>query len=169
MRDSDKPKRGRGQPPFVPTPEQRLMVQILVSNGTPQDVIARNIHPRKGDPRGITEKTLRKAFREELDCGYSDTVARMGGTVVREGLKGNIAAAKYWLTTHAGDEWKTTENVRHGLTPEAQASGASLVAPVLVVQPVRAITVTEQKPNGHAEGPINGNGHIREDGQMPEL
>jgi hypothetical protein len=170
MSDEISPRKRKhkgGMPPFVPTPEQRLMVQILVSNGTPQDVIARNIHRQKGD-RGIDEKTLRKCFREELDCGYSDTVARMGGTVVREGLKGNIAAAKYWLTTHAGDEWKTTENVRHGLTPEAQASGASLVAPVLVVQPVRAITVTEQKPNGHAEGPINGNGHIREDAPGPD-
>jgi len=47
-----------------------------------------------------------------------------------------------------------------GLTPDAQASGASLVAPVLVVQPVRAISVTEQKPNGHDKGPVNGEGHI---------
>src|SRR5947207_1674444 len=31
--------------------------------------------------------------------------------------------------------------LRHGLTPEAQAAGASRIAPVLVVQPVRAITV----------------------------
>jgi hypothetical protein len=74
-------------PPFVPTPEQRLMVQMLVANGTPQDVIARNLPLGKGQ-KGIAEKTLRKAFREELDSGYADTLARMGSTVVREGLKG---------------------------------------------------------------------------------
>jgi len=157
-----KRKHGGGMPAFVPTAEQRLMVQILVSNGTPQDVIARNIHRQKGD-KGIDEKTLRKVFRAELDSGYADTLARMGGTVVREGLKGQGWAAKYWLQTHGGDEWRTTENVRHGLTPDAQASGASLVAPVLVVQPVRAITVTEQKPNGHDKGPVNGDGYIRDD------
>lgn len=127
------------------------MVQILVSNGTPQDVIARNVKKAKGDPRGIDEKTLRKVFRQELDCGYSDTVARMGSTVVREGLKGNIAAAKYWLTTHAGDEWKVTENHRLGLTPdtkEAFGSG-SLVAPVLVIQPVKSVESVAHKANGH--------------------
>jgi hypothetical protein len=47
----------------------------------------------------------------------------MGSTVVREGLKGQGWAAKYWLTTHGGPEWRPTENVHHGLTPEAQASG----------------------------------------------
>ena len=162
MKDDDKPRRKRGHPPFEPTSEQRLLVQILAANGTPQDVIARNL-PRGKGQRGIAEKTLRKAFREELDSGYADTLARMGSTVVREGLKGQGWAAKYWLQTHGGDEWRTTENVRHGLTPDAQASGASLVAPVLVVQPVRAITVTEQKPNGHDKGPVNGDGHIRDD------
>jgi hypothetical protein len=43
MKDDEKPKRGRGKPPFIPTPEQRLMVQILVYNGTQQEVIARLI------------------------------------------------------------------------------------------------------------------------------
>jgi hypothetical protein len=87
MKDDEEPKRGRGNPPFVPTPEQRLMVQILASNRTPQDVIARNRHRQKGD-NGISEMTLRKAFRHELDCGYADTLARVGSTVVREALKG---------------------------------------------------------------------------------
>jgi hypothetical protein len=64
----------------VPTPEQRLMVQILSSNGTPQDVIARHIKQNKGDSKGISEMTLRKVFRHELDAGYADTLARMGST-----------------------------------------------------------------------------------------
>ena len=65
----------------------------------------------------------------------------MGVAVVKSGLSGNIAAAKYWLQTHGGDEWKTTENVRHRLTSGTQAAVGSnaLVAPILVVQPVKAI------------------------------
>ena len=143
-------KRGPGQPPFVPTPEQRLMVQILASNGTPQDVIARNIRRAKGDTKGISEPTLRKAFREELDCGYADTLARMGATVVREGLKGQGWAAKLWLQTHGGETWKAEQNVRYGLTPDTQAAlgNGSLVAPVLVIQPVKSVDIA-QKANGH--------------------
>jgi hypothetical protein len=77
----------------------------------------------------------------------------MGSTVVREGLKGQGWAVRYWLDRRGGPEWKPTENVHHGLTPEAQASGASLVAPVLVIQPVRSISVTEQ-PDGHDKGAV---------------
>lgn len=151
-----KTPRSRGQPEFVPTAEQRLMVQIMAANGTPQDVIARNIHRQKGDG-GIAEKTLRRAFRQELDCGYADTLSRMGSVVVREGLKGQGWAAKYWLTTHGGDDWKPTENVRHGLTPEATASGHGLVAPVLVIQPVRSINASDLKSTAKVDehGPIH--------------
>jgi hypothetical protein len=52
-----KRKHGGGMPALIPTPEQGLMVQILASNGTPQDVIARHIK------RGIDGKTLRKVPR----------------------------------------------------------------------------------------------------------
>jgi hypothetical protein len=45
----------------------RLMVQILVSNGTPQEVIPRHIRRSKGDTKGISEPTLRKIFRQELE------------------------------------------------------------------------------------------------------
>ena len=110
MKDADKPRRGPGQPPFEPTSEQRLFVQMMAANGTPQDVIARNLPLGRGQ-RGIAEKTLRKAFREELDSGYADTLARMGSTVVREGLKGQGWAVRYWLDRRGGPEWKPTENV----------------------------------------------------------
>jgi hypothetical protein len=67
MKDADKPRRGPGQPPFEPTSEQRLFVQMMAANGTPQDVIARNLPLGRGQ-RGIAEKTLHKAFREELEA-----------------------------------------------------------------------------------------------------
>ena len=133
-----------GRPPFVPSEEQRLMVQILVSNGISQATIARNIHRVRGD-HGIDLKTLRKVFRHELDYGYADTEARMGASVVREGLKGNVMAARYWLQTHAGDEWKTTENVRHGLTADTPRD-AFQGRPTLIIQPVRMVDYSQQGP-----------------------
>lgn len=109
----------------------------------PQEIIARSILRYKDDRVGIDLKTLRKVFRLELDEGYEQTVARMGMAVVRSGLGGNVMAQRYWLETHGGDEWKRTENLRHGLTPDAAASRQNLIAPVLVIQPVTTLEALE--------------------------
>jgi hypothetical protein len=34
---------------------------------------------------------------------------RIGASVVRQALAGNINAASYWLSTHGGPEWRLTE------------------------------------------------------------
>jgi hypothetical protein len=138
------PRAMPGQPPFVPNDAQRMLVRFMAANRVPQRIIARNITRYRGDREGICEITLRKVFRQELDEGYERTVASMGLAVIRSGLAGNVMAQKYWLQTHAGDEWKVTDNVRHGFSPDASRAGlagASIVAPVLVIQPVRAIDV----------------------------
>jgi hypothetical protein len=138
-----------GRPPFVPTRAQRLLVRTMAANRVPQEIMARNILRDRDDEDGISERTLRKVFRQELDEGYQDTVARMGMAVVKSGLSGNVAAAKYWLQTHGGDQWKTTKKVPHRLRLDTQAAIGSnpLVAPVLEIRPVRAIDLT--KANGH--------------------
>jgi hypothetical protein len=71
------------------------------SNGNTLPIIAANI--------GITEKTLRKHFRVELETGHAQVVAAMGSAVVRAGLNGNMIAARYWLSTHGGPAWRITE------------------------------------------------------------
>jgi hypothetical protein len=98
------PRRDPGQPPFEPTPEQRKLVQVLAANGTSQATIARNV-----GPRGIDEKTLRKHFRRELSDGHEQIKAAIGLSVVRAALNGNVYAAKYWLSTHGGPEWRVVE------------------------------------------------------------
>ena len=91
-------KRGRGQPPHMPTERQRQTVQVLKSCGNPHKVIARVI--------GIDEKTLMKHYRTELDNGFAEVKAMMGAAVVKAGLRGNISALKYWLMCFGGPEWR---------------------------------------------------------------
>lgn len=140
------PRNKGGRPRFQPTRQQRRLVQIMAANGTSQEIMANNILWSEDNPRPIDLKTLRKAFRAELDYGYAQTVAHMGVAIVNQGLNGNIAAARYWMQTHGGDEWRVTENIRHGLTSDTPAQG--LVAPVLVIQPV--LPASAVKPNNGA-------------------
>jgi hypothetical protein len=95
------PRRGRGQPAFDPTEGNRRTVRVLRANGDPLAVIAANI--------GITEKTLRKHFRAELEDGHGQVRAAMGAAVVKAGLAGNVYAMKYWLSCFGGPEWRVVE------------------------------------------------------------
>ena len=90
-----------GRPPFVPTDSQRQIVQVLVANGIAHRVIAANVH--------CDLKTLKRYFSDELRAGHDQVEAAMGAAIVRAGLAGNIHAAKYWLLTHGGPEWRITE------------------------------------------------------------
>jgi hypothetical protein len=91
----------RGRPPFEPTDNQRQLVQVLVSNGISHASIAEQI--------GVSEPTLRRAFKRELVNGHERIKAAMGAAIVRAGLGGNMFAAKYWLSTHGGPDWKVVE------------------------------------------------------------
>jgi hypothetical protein len=90
-----------GRPAFEPTDSQRQLVQVLVSNGIAQRVIAHHL--------SIHEDTLRKHFRDELESGREHVEAALGAALVRAGLAGNVNAIRYWLCTHGGPEWKVTE------------------------------------------------------------
>jgi hypothetical protein len=95
-----------GRPPFVPTDSQRQLVQVLVANGISQKVMAANIV--------CDLKTLRRHFKEELKEGHDRVEAAMGAAIVRAGLAGNVFAAKYWLSTHGGVQWRVVEGRQIG-------------------------------------------------------
>jgi len=105
------PRRPPGHPPFEPAHDQRQLVQVMRANGDTLAIIARNI--------GIDEKTLRKHFKDELADGHAQVVAAVGASVVKAALAGNIYAAKYWLSTHGGPEWKVIEGRQIGGMPDA--------------------------------------------------
>jgi hypothetical protein len=87
-----------GRPSYVATEDQRDLVMVLRSNGVDVAVIASILK--------IAPHTLRKYFRTELRDGFEQIKARIGLALVRSALAGNVAAARYWLITHGGPEWR---------------------------------------------------------------
>jgi hypothetical protein len=62
-------------PRFEPTEQQRQNVEILVACGTPYEAVAQIVrHP---DGRSISERTLRKYFRPQLNAGLALLKLRM--------------------------------------------------------------------------------------------
>jgi hypothetical protein len=67
-------------PRFEPTEQQRQNVEILVACGTPQMEIAKII--RHLDGRPISDRTLRKHFRHEIDAGEVKLKLRISALLI---------------------------------------------------------------------------------------
>ena len=95
---SERQRNGPSIPAFKPTQEHRNMVYVFASNSASTKVIAQAL--------GISVSTVEKYFKQEITLGREYIVARVGAVVVKEALAGNIGAARYWLSTHGGPEWR---------------------------------------------------------------
>jgi hypothetical protein len=93
------PRPGAGQPAYQPTAADRATVKNLVVCGYPRDQIARCI-----GSKGISENTLRKHFRRELDTSKSEVDAFATMTIIELMRRGNLGAACFYLKCRAG--WK---------------------------------------------------------------
>lgn len=80
----------------------------------------------------ITDDTLRKHYKKELEDGRIDANASIGNTLFQQAKNGNTSAAIFWLKTRAG--WKETS-----VTELTGADGEEL----------KGLTVTFIKPDGH--------------------
>lgn len=90
------PKRGRGRPDFVPTVEQRNMVQVMSGYGIPQDKIAcLVINPDTGI--GISEVTLRKVFAKEIQVGLAQAQVKVVGALFKNATESNNVAAQIFI------------------------------------------------------------------------
>ena len=92
-----------GAPEFKPTDEQRRLVLELASFGTKQADIARVVVPG-----GMSEPTLRKHFREELDTGTVHANHKVAKGLFQQATEGNITAMISWLKTRA--QWRETNH-----------------------------------------------------------
>ena len=81
-------KRRVGKPKYEPTISDRATVQNLAALGKPHAIIAKCL-----GPRGISEPTLRKYFRRELDQSAVEVSAMAMASIVK-GLK----AGEGWAT-----------------------------------------------------------------------
>lgn len=84
----------QGKPPHEPTKAMRELVKMHAMVGTPQSIIA--------DILEIDDKTLRKYYRRELDLATHQANAQIGGALFNKAVKGDTAAAIFWLKTRAG-------------------------------------------------------------------
>jgi len=87
---------------FMATDEQRRTVREMAGCGVPQKDISRAV--------GISEPTLRRAFRDELDRAAVEANNKVAQSLFQMATEGrNVTAAIFWLKTRAG--WK--EPVHH--------------------------------------------------------
>lgn len=97
------------RPSFQPTPEQREIVEQLTAFGIAQEDVAKFIKGKNGEP--ITERTLRKYFRAELDSGEVKANVKVAKGLFKNATTpteshpgGNPTSQIFWLKTRGG--WK---------------------------------------------------------------
>jgi hypothetical protein len=96
---------------FEPTDDQRVSVRIMAACGMPQDFIVQQV-PSTKSGKPIDLKTLRRAFRKELDSGKDVANALVAESLFKKAI-GNgpqsVTAAVFWLRTQAN--WKAVDSV----------------------------------------------------------
>lgn len=107
-----------GRPPFEPTAEERKLVLALASYGIPQPhmcLLVKRPKGKSGELKPISEPTLRKHFRAELDEGEPSVIAKVADSLVKTALDrkhpGHVVAARFFLKARAG--WRETDRVTH--------------------------------------------------------
>ncbi len=95
-----------GRPPYEPTDDDRKAVGIMTASGLNQTQVARQL-----GNGGISENTLVKYFREELDTAVDKANTKMAATAFNKGLSGDAQMIRYWLNCRAG--WKETSVQEH--------------------------------------------------------
>lgn len=89
------------QPAHIPTDENRKTVRMLASVGVRHVDIAVKL--------GISEDTLTRHYRKELDDGRIDANAIISKTLFEQARAGNITAIIFWLKTRAG--WREVNHL----------------------------------------------------------
>lgn len=92
------PEKHPGRPAHHPSDMQRRLVQMLASQGIPQAEICRVL--------GVSEKTLRKRYRRQLDVGAAKLEAALIGHLLRiAGGRGAVALKAIRFTLRARFGW----------------------------------------------------------------
>lgn len=82
-------KKPNGRPPHAPTEQTREAVKALVVAGMVHDDIARII--------GVSDETLRKHYRDELDTGLERAIGNVSNTLLQKALNGDTASIIFFL------------------------------------------------------------------------
>jgi hypothetical protein len=85
-----------GRPPYIKTEDDAKLVEALAIAGVTQSLIAQIVK--------ISEPTLRKNFRTQLDTSKARANAIISQALFKKAKDGNVVAQIFWLKTQAG--WK---------------------------------------------------------------
>jgi hypothetical protein len=97
MKQKATPTRGRGRPPFVPSPESREDVIRWRENGHTSGQICRRL--------GICEDTLRKYLGREFEIGSRHLLARMAQVAVERAVGGDGEMLRFVLGRIGTPSW----------------------------------------------------------------
>src|SRR3954470_4786695 len=92
-----------GRPPHEPTDETRRLVEMMAGCGTPQMQIAPMV--------GISDETLRKYYRRELDPGLIEANPQVRQALFRQAIGGDVTAAIWWSKCRMG--WRERSGVEY--------------------------------------------------------
>jgi hypothetical protein len=93
-RQPGEPRRKPGLPEHVPTKTGRDMVSVMVAGGIGQEDVARSL--------SISENTLRKHYRAELDSGATSLNTMVIIEHVKRIKAGDFQAIKWWQQARMG-------------------------------------------------------------------
>ncbi len=103
-------KKKRGRPPYLVTADTRKQVYNLSIVGTRYEDIALVL--------GISDDTLTKYYKPELEKGRIEANAAVAGTLFEKAKQGDTSSMIFWLKTRAQwSEKNTTELTGEGGAP----------------------------------------------------
>ena len=110
-----------GRPPWEPSEKDREAVRLMTAVGVPQVAICRHL--------GVSDKTLYRHCRHELDCGAAEANTMVGQSMYQMAIRGPYAvryqAAAFWLKCRAG--WKETSTIEI-IKPVSEMSAEEIAA-----------------------------------------
>lgn len=106
-----------------PTDKTRAQVEALAAYGIKHDAIAAIV--------GVSDETLRKYYRPELDLGLAKVTAQVANSLVKKAVSDrsdSVAAAKFFLQSQAGWRERSEQTVRNNLADFSDAELADFIA-----------------------------------------
>jgi hypothetical protein len=162
-------KKLSGEPPFIPTPEQKALVLEAIGNGLSHEEVAGMIlNPTYNHP--ITAKTLRKHFKDELATAHTIRNNAVASSLYQKAIGDSsqaVQAAMFWLKCRAG--WKETSKLEldiNGSKSIQEMSTQELKALLAEHLKANSIDITPQDQDDDSQSAIS---HALPDNGQPPI
>jgi len=132
---------GAGRKPFVPTDEDRELVEKYAGLGLSQDQIAALIRD------GVAKNVLFEYFSKELELGKAKAHAKIGGRLFQKAMDGDTASLIWWTKTQM--RWAETQ--KHEIVQTTISINGALESAKTRVLNADIIDVVPKEP-GQLEG-----------------